>query len=306
MRHLLSIPDLRQREILQLIIDAKKIKRRPGVYRRRLNKKTLLMIFQAPSLRTRVSFETAMVQLGGAAINYYTEHSPWGKGKESIEDVARVISRYNDAIMARIYDHSALLSLAEHSSIPVINAMTNAGHPCQILGDLLTIVEYKRQLHGLKVAYLGDAHNNVTYSLMEAAAVMGFHLHIGCPKEKAYAPDPYKLSTLKKVADCSHIKVMDNPKKAAYMADVVYTDSWMSYRIPPSQKAKRVKALKRFQVNKDIMKVAQKNALFMHCLPAMRGMEVTADVMDGKQSVVFDQAENRLHMQKAILIKLIK
>jgi len=303
-RHLLSIPDLKPREILQLIVAAKRIKQRPAAYRRKLYQRTLLMLFQAPSLRTRISFETAMVQLGGEAINYSTAHSPWGMGKESIEDVARVISRYCDGVMARIYDHGDLRNLAEHASIPVINGMTNAGHPCQILGDMMTIVENKRKLQGLKVAYLGDSNNNVTYSLMEAAAVMGFHLSIGCPKE--FSPNPAILHTIKQMAHDSKIEVHANPKKAAFHADVVYTDSWMSYRIPASQKKKRVRALGGYQVNKEIMQVAQRNAIFMHCLPALRGMEVSADVMDGKQSVVFDQAENRLHMQKAILMKFMR
>lgn len=304
--NLLSIPDFKQREILKLIVLAKRVKQRPSAFRRKLYEKTLLMLFQQPSLRTRISFETAMVQLGGYAINYSTEHSPWGMGKESIQDVARVISRYNDGVMARIFSHSDLRDLAEHASIPVINGMTNAGHPCQILSDLMTIVEYKRRIQGLKIVYLGDSNNNVTYSLMEAAAVMGFDLHIACPKAKEFAPDATFTKTIKRLAVESDITIMQNPKNAADDADVVYTDSWMSYRIPPAQKKRRMKALQPFQVNEKIMEMVKPKALFMHCLPALRGVEVTADVIDGENSVVFDQAENRLHMQKAILLKLMR
>ena len=304
--HLISIPDFKRREILQLISLAKHIKTRPGRFARALYQKNLLMIFQAPSLRTRISFEVAMQQLGGAAIHYQTENSPWGKGKESTEDVARVISRYNDAVMARIYDHGELKDLAEHASIPVINAMTNVGHPCQILSDLLTIVEYKARLQKLKVAYVGDSNNNVTYSLMEAAAVMEFNLTIGCPNRKELMPDEDFTHTVQRMAKGSKIKITSNAHEAAYNADVIYTDSWMSYRIQAAQKKKRIKLLKPYQVDLPLMKVAKSDAIFMHCLPAMRGMEVTADVIDGAQSVVFDQAENRLHMQKAILLKLIK
>jgi len=305
-RHLLAVPDFKRREILQLIAFAKRIKTRPAAFRRKLSRKTLLMVFQAPSLRTRVSFETAMLQLGGHAINYYIEHSPWGKGKERAEDVARVISRYNDGIMARIYDHDELKSLAEHASIPIINGMTNAGHPCQILSDLLTIVEYKKRLEYLKVAYVGDGENNVTYSLMEAAAVMGFDLTIACPSKRGFLPDKEFTHTLQQMARGSHIDITPHAKKAVYNADVVYTDSWMSYRISASQKKRRMKALKPYQVTTQLMDIAKSDAIFMHCLPATRGMEVTADVIDGEHSVVLDQAENRLHMQKAILLTLMR
>jgi len=302
--NLLAVPDLKQNEISRLISLAKRVKQKPYLYSKKLSGKSLLMLFQAPSLRTRVSFEVGMKQLGGYAIHYAAEHSPWGKGKESIEDVARVISRYNDAVMARIYDHDDLRSLAEYASIPVINAMTNAGHPCQILSDLLTIVEHKKRLRDLRVAYLGDSNNNVTYSLMEAAAVMGFHLRIACPESKEFAPDKKFTATIQGMT--SVIDITKNAKKAAYDADVVYTDSWMSYRIPLSQKKKRMAALKPYQVNDGVMKIAKKDAIFMHPLPALRGNEVTASVMDGEQSVIFDQAENRLHMQKAILLNLMR
>tara|TARA_Y100000310_G_scaffold314229_1_gene363398 strand:+ start:119 stop:1048 length:930 start_codon:yes stop_codon:yes gene_type:complete len=307
MENLLSIANLRPEDFNYLIEKGEKIKHNYSRYARRLFEKSLLMIFQAPSLRTRLSFETAMTQLHGQAINYYTEHSPWGLGKESIEDVARTISQYCNIAAARIYSHSELKKLAKNSSIPVINMMTNEGHPCQILGDFLTIKEQLGKTNNIKIAYLGDAENNVTYSLMRACALTGNKLSIACPKSKEYYPKEKVIKETKKLSKKykGTITIKSKAEEAVKEADIIYTDSWMSYRIPKEEKEKRLKDLKSYQVNKKILSKANKNALFMHCLPATRGHEVTKEVIDGKKSIVFPQARNRLYIQKSILLTLM-
>ncbi|MDP3917393.1 MAG: ornithine carbamoyltransferase [Nanoarchaeota archaeon] len=307
MKHLISIADMTPKEFRYLIDKAIEIKARPKTYAQKLYEKTLLMMFEAPSLRTRVSFEVAMTQLHGHAINYYMEHSPWGLGKESMEDVAKTISQYCDIAAARIYSHQELKKLSRESSIPVINMMTNNGHPSQILGDFLTIKEKLNKLENLKIVYLGDAKNNVTYSLMRACALTKNNFIIACPANKEYRPEKYVIDETKKLSKKykGEISITSNPLKAAKDADIIYTDSWMSYRIPKSQKQKRLKDLKNFQVNKKLFSVAKKSALFMHCLPATRGNEVSKEIIDGKMSIVFPQAQNRLHIQKAILLTLL-
>lgn len=307
MKHFIAIEDLTPKEFQHLINKAETIKKNPVRYARALYEKTLLMIFEAPSLRTRLSFEAAMTQLHGQAINYYTQHSPWGMGKETIEDVAKVVSRYCDVVMARIYSHTELKKLARNSSIPVINAMTNNGHPCQIIGDFLTIKEKLGSIKNIKIAYCGDARNNVTYSLMEACALTGNSINIACPKEEEYAPDKRMVERAKKLAKKhkGSITITHNPGKAVKNADVIYTDSWMSYRIPKEEKEQRMQDLKPFQVNRKLFRKAKKTTVFMHCLPAWRTHEVTKDIIDGPRSIVFDQAENRLHIQKALLLELL-
>src|SRR3989338_6563886 len=294
MKNLISINNLNKKEILDLINLAVKIKKHSKKYKNKVFEKVLLTFFELPSLRTELSFDTAMFQMNGEVIDYHSESSPWAHGKESIEDVAKVVSRYCDLVMIRMKDHNEFVKFAKNSKIPVINGLTSYEHPCQILSDLMTIYEKKKKFN-LKLAYFGDANNNVTHSLINAANKLGFEMSIACPNNKDFTP---KIP-LKKV------KIFHNLKDAVKDADIVYTDSWMSYRIPKSQHKKRIKILKKFQVNKNVMKLAKKNAIFMHCLPALRGEEVTKDVIDGKQSIVFDQAENRLHMQKAILLKLL-
>jgi ornithine carbamoyltransferase len=305
--HLLSLADLQPADISACIDLAEEIKNRSSRYMRTLYEKTLLMIFEAPSLRTRLSFETAMTQLHGHAINYYTVHSPWGVGKESIEDVGRVISRYCNAVCARIFDHDQLVRLAENCTVPVINAMTNAGHPCQILGDLLTIRERFGRVNDLRWAYVGDCCNNVTYSLMRAAAILGNQLRIAAPQHSEYLPTAKVFAEVDKL--CAKfggtVELVQDPQTAVAEAQVVYADSWMSYRVPATEKERRLRDLAGFTVDGALMRRAAEEAVFMHCLPAMRGQEVTAEVMDGPQSIVFDQAENRLHVEKAILLRLI-
>lgn len=305
-KDLLTLAHLSKKDIQRLIITAKKIKKNPGDYKNALFQKTLLMIFEKPSLRTRVSFETAMTQLGGHAIYYDLANSPMGK-KESIADTAKTASRYVDCIMARLNSHDHIEELAKNSDIPVINGLTNFSHPCQILSDLQTISEKKGTLENITLAYLGDSNNNVTHSLMEGSAITGINISIGCPKGKEYEPDARVLATAKKIAAISgsSIKITHIASQAAKNVDIVYTDSWMSYHIPKNEEAKRITLFTPYQVNSALMRLAKPSALFMNCLPTMRGMEQTAEVIDGPQSIVFDQAENRLHMQKAILLALL-
>jgi len=296
MRHLLSLKDLSKKEILSLVDKGIAIKKNPNKYSTKLKSKTLLMLFEKPSLRTRVSFETGMTQLGGHGIFYSIADSPLGK-KESLEDTSKTASRYVDIIMARLFKHEDIISLADNSSVPVINALTNFEHPCQVLGDFMTIKEQFKRLENLKIAYVGDGNNNVTHSLMYGCAKLGIDLNIGCPKE---------LMPQQKVISETKAKIIIHDAYSAVRdADVVYTDSWMSYHIPDSEKHRRFQLLRPFQVNASLMSKAKKSAIFMHCLPATRGDEVTADIIDGKQSIVFDQAENRLHIQKAIMIWLL-
>lgn len=305
-RHLLTLADLPAARIGALLDHARIIKGGPSRYVRALYEKTLLMIFEAPSLRTRLSFETAMTQLHGHAINYYTLHSPWGAGKESIEDFARTVSRYCDAVSARIFSHDELGRFAAAASVPVINAMTNAGHPCQVLGDLMTIRERRGDDTDFVLAYAGDARNNVTYSLMRAAVKLGFELRVACPPLDAYRPERAVLDELETIRESDgRVLVLDDLHTALAGADIVYTDSWMSYRVPEAEREPRLRDLAPYRVDAAAMAVAAPGALFLHCLPALRGMEVTNDVIDGAQSIVFDQAENRLHVEKAILLEFL-
>ena len=306
MKHLLSEKDLTPADINNIIEHALDIKKNPQKYKNAAFEKTLLTIFEAPSLRTRLSFDTAMIQMGGDSINYQTIFSPWGVGKETIEDTARTISRYVDLVMIRMHEHQEVVKFAQNSSIPVINGLTNYAHPCQVLGDLLTIVEKKGRLQGLKLAYFGDGCNNVTHSLMMGCTKVGMHVAVACPKGKDYAPLPEVLKEAKTWARKTggSITVTQQPEEAIEDADIVYTDSWMSYRVPKSQLKKRLKIFKPYQVTKKLFAKSPK-AIFMHCLPAWRGHEVTAEVIDSKRSIVFDQAENRLHAQKAIILQFL-
>ncbi|MBS3171676.1 ornithine carbamoyltransferase [Candidatus Woesearchaeota archaeon] len=306
--HILGIRDLSKKEILSLIKLAIDIKKTPKKYSNSLYEKTLLLFFEAPSLRTEISFETAIFQMGGEAIDYHTETSPWKIGKETLEDVAKVISQYCDIAALRIYSHEELLKFAKNSTIPIINAMDNFEHPCQILGDLMTIFEKKGNLKDLTLAYLGDSNNNVTHSLMYGCSKLGININIGCPNNKEFSPLPKVLKESKKLAKTNKcfMNIYNNPKEAVKNADIVYTDSFMSYHIKENEKKRRLKVLMAYQVNKTLMNHAKKHALFMHCLPATRGEEVTDDVIDGKRSIILQQAKNRLYTEKAILLKLLK
>jgi len=307
MLHLITLENWSRAQIDALLDLARSIKTSPTAYENRLHRKVLVMIFEKPSLRTRVSFETGACQMGGDAIYYDMSTSPLGAGKETIHDTVKTLSRYADLLMARLFEHAHMEEMARLAGIPVINGLTNFNHPCQILSDLLTIKEKRGSFQNCTLAYLGDAHNNVTHSLLYACSKMGIHIRVGCPQDKDAQPLPEVLEAAVQSGAQSgaSVTVTHDAAAAAKGADVVYTDSWMSYHIPKDALKSRIKLFRPFQVNADLMALAAPQAIFMNCLPAMRGYEQTAEVIDGPQSVVFDQAENRLHMQKAIMITLL-
>ncbi len=304
MKDIISLVGWNSESILDLISHASKIKKNPKNYYNTLKNKTMLMIFEKPSLRTRVSFEVAMTQLGGHAIFMDSKDSPLGE-KESIADTAKASSKYCDMMMARLYKQQDIEELAKNATVPVINGLTDIFHPCQILSDLFTINEKKNKLRGLKLSFVGDGDNNITHDLLLGCSLAGINMSVGCPK--ALMPQNWivGIALVNAKVSGSKIAITANPKEAVENADVVYADSWMSYHIPKEQKEERIKLLKPYQVNKGLMAYAKKDAIFMNCLPAMRGYEQTAEVIDGEQSIIFDQAENRLHMQKAIILKLL-
>ena len=293
--------------IADVLALAKKVKENPADYANACERLTLLMIFEKPSLRTRLSFETAMTQMGGHGIYYDTSKSPMGAGKESVHDTVKAAGRFVDIIMARLFEHRMIEEMAKYAPVPVINALTNFTHPCQILGDFQTIIEKKGSLKGIKFAYVGDSNNNVTHSLLFGASKTGMQIHVGCPEGEQYSPKTDVLKTAREVAKRTGAKITitHSAKEAVRDADVVYTDSWMSYHIPADEQEARVKDLMPFQVNASLMSYARPDAIFMNCLPALRGFEQTTDVIDGPNSVVFDEAENRLHAQKAVILKLL-
>ena len=306
MPHLISLHDWSLEQINEVLELGADIKAHPETYQNAMYRKTLIMIFEKPSLRTRVSFETGMNQMGGHAIFYDTSTSPIGAGKESVHDTIKTVSRYVDVIMARLYEHERVEEMARCSSVPVINALTNFSHPCQILADLMTIKEHKGNLKGLTLAYLGDSNNNVTHSLLHACSKVGMNIRVGCPQGIEYSPDQQVIQAAKAEGkkNGSDVTLTHDANEAVKNADIIYTDSWMSYHIPPNKLNDRIKVFTPYQVNEDLMKHADPKAIFMNCLPAVRGYEQTADVIDGSQSVVFDQAENRLHAQKAVILIL--
>lgn len=292
----------KQVEALLRLAASLKAKQRRGLPHWLLPGKTLGLLFQKPSTRTRVSFEAGMNQLGGHALSLPMGDIQLSRG-ETVADTARVLSRYLDGIVIRTYDHAIVEEWAREATMPVINGLTDHSHPCQALSDLLTIQEIKGRLKGLTIAYIGDG-NNVANSLIEAAAKMGMRIAIGCPV--GYQPDQHVIDRARVEADKTGaaIEVMDNPQVAVKEADVVYTDVWISMGREREQ-ARRLKTLSPYQLNGRLLQRAKPNAIVMHCLPAHRGEEITAEVLDGPQSVVIDQAENRLHMQKAILVQLL-
>jgi ornithine carbamoyltransferase len=291
-----------QDDILDILRTAEEMKKKRDLDDQPLKGKVLAMIFEKSSTRTRVSFEVGMIELGGFAVTLNTKDLQMGRG-ETVADTARVLSRYVDGIMYRAYEHSMVMELARHATVPVINGLDNFEHPCQIMADLLTVKEHLGKLKGIKMAYVGDG-NNVCNSLMLGCAMVGMDLSCGCPK--GYEPDPGVLKKAKAIAKKNgcKLKVVESPKEAAKDADVVYTDVWVSMGQEEEQKL-REKIFKPYQVNDDLMSVAHKKAIVMHCLPAHRGMEITDEVIDSPASVVMDQAENRLHAQKAIMVALM-
>jgi ornithine carbamoyltransferase len=267
-----------------------------------LKGKVLAMLFEKPSLRTRFTFQTGIYELGGMGIYFSPSDIDIGK-RESVEDIAKNLSRWASGIMARTFKHSTVTGLAENSTIPVINGLSDLEHPCQILADFQTINEKKGKLEDVKLAFIGDV-NNVCNSMLLASGLMGVDFRVAHPK--GYEPDEDILKKSKKLAAASggSITITNDPKEAAEEADVIYTDVWASMGFK-HEAEKRRKAFADFQVNEDITFCAKNDYIFMHCLPAIRGEEVTPDIIDGSHSVVFDQAENRLHAQKALMLKLM-
>ena len=306
MKHFLTLKDITADELAFLIDKGIEIKQSPEAFAQSLARKTLLMVFAKPSLRTRVSFEVGMTQLGGHAIYYDVSTSPMGK-KENIADTARTASRMVDIVMARLFEHSDIEEFANNSSVPVINALTNFSHPCQILADLMTIKEKRGALAGLKLAYLGDGNNNVAHSLMYGGAMSGMRIFIASPEDKRYAPKSQVVAEARELAkqNSAEIVLTTSPEEAVENADVIYTDSWMSYHIGEDERLERMRVFVPYRVTQQFMQLANADAVFMHCLPAQRGVEVSAEVIDGEHSIVFDEAENRLHAQKALILFLL-
>jgi ornithine carbamoyltransferase len=302
-RHFLSLKDWSRDEIELLFEQAAAIKANPEGYTGALAGQSLAMIFQKASTRTRVSFEVGMYQLGGRALFLGSDDIQVGRG-ETIADTARVLSRYVQGIMARVYAHEDVLELARHGAVPVINGLSDLLHPCQALADYFTLRERRGGLQGLKLAYVGDG-NNVAHELMFGAVKLGLQFSIGCPG--GYEPNPLIFKSA--VREAQKIgtpipEVTPDPYEAVAGADVVYTDVWTSMGQEAEAQA-RLAAFQGFQVTPEMMASAGPDVMFMHCLPAHRGEEVAADVIDGPQSVVFDEAENRLHVQKAVLVTLM-
>lgn len=297
----LTIADFSQEEIFYLLDQALEMKnlQKNGIPHPYLKGKVLGMIFEKASTRTRVSFQVGMLQLGGEAIFLSTQDIQLGRG-ESIEDTAKVLSRYVDGIMIRTFAHKTVDILAQHADIPVINGLTDAHHPTQVLADLLTIYEHKGQLSGLKIAYIGDGNNNMCHSLLEGAASVGMDITVASPK--GYEPLLTHFEKAKKIGKTnrSNVVLTHSPDEAMNHADVVVTDVWASMG-QEEEYEERLNAFSGFQVNQTLCSKAKKDFIFLHCLPAHRGGEVTSEIIDGSHSVVFDEAENRLHAQKAIL-----
>ena len=305
-KDVLSMADLSTLEINSILALASKLKReqKGGKARPLLRGKTLGMIFQKPSTRTRVSFEVGMYQLGGDAVYLSASDIQLSRG-ETIEDTAKTLSLYLDCIMARVYDHKDVQTLADYASIPVINGLSDAFHPCQILADLLTIRERKKKLKGLSLAWLGDG-DNVCNDLMLGCAKTGISMTAACPKGYEPLEKVVRLAKAEGKKTGADIAVTEDPAAAAKDADVVVTDTFVSIGKEGERATREAAFLPKYQVNADTMKLAKKDAIFLHCLPAKRDMEVTAGVIDGRSSVVWPEAENRLHAQKALLCLLMK
>ena len=304
-KHILSLQDLDLNEIISILDLATLFKKESKIYssRKLLEGKTLGMIFQKPSTRTRVSFETGMIQLGGHAIYLGTNDMQLSRG-ETIEDTARTLSLYLDCLMARVNDHSDLEKLSRYSSIPVINGLSDLFHPCQILADLLTILEHKKNFSGLNVAWIGDGFN-VCNDLLIGCAKTGINITAACPS--GYEPPEWIVDLSKKegTKTGSLIKITNDPIIATKDADIVATDTFVSLGKDNEKKIRETIFVPKYQVNSELMKHAKDDVIFMHCLPAKRGQEVTVDVIDGKSSVVWQEAENRVHVQKALLCLLM-
>ncbi len=303
-RDLLAITDFNKQEILSIFKFAKKLKteRKKCKANKLLCKKSLAMIFEKSSTRTRVSFETGMYQLSGNALFLSSEDIQLGRG-ESFEDTAKVLSRYVDAIMIRTDSHEKIVKLAEYSTIPIINGLTDEYHPCQAMTDFYTIYEEGMDFSKIKLTYLGDG-NNMAHSLLLGAAILGVDISLACPKE--YSPNKGVVETAQKLAQKSgsKIEITDNIKEAAKGADVIYTDVWTSMG-QEKESTERKKAFSKYKISMELLKLCSSDCKIMHCLPAHRGEEIDGDVIESKNSIIFEQAENRLHVQKAIMCALM-
>ena len=302
MKDLISIKDLSSKEINELFALTDALKKNPKKYAGVLKGKTLALIFQKPSNRTRVSFEVGMYQLGGNAI--YLSPSEINLGvREAVKDVARTLSRYIDGIVLRTFEHKNVLELAEYSDKPVINGLSDFSHPCQALADIYTAREKFKKVKGLTLAYVGDG-NNVSNSLIFTCSKVGMNINVATPKGYEVISDVINDAKIEADKTGSLIGIFNSPLEAVKNADLIYTDVWTSMG-QEKEAEERKKIFKDFQVNTQLLSLAKKNCLVMHCLPAHRGEEITDEVIDGKNSVVFDEAENRMHVQKAVLIKFL-
>jgi ornithine carbamoyltransferase len=304
MKHLLSIADLSADEVWRLLSVAGDLKKesKAGGHSSLLAGQTLALVFQRPSLRTRASFDVAMRQLGGRALYLSPQEIQLGQ-RESVRDVARVLSRYVGALVARVREHRELKELAAHAGVPVINGLSNYLHPCEILGDLFTIYEKRGRLNGVKLAYVGDG-NNIAHSLLLGASTVGMEIRVATPEE--YVPRTGVVDRVRSIARSTGGKVLvgTDPTSAVAGADVIYTDVWASMGQEHEREA-RLRIFQPYQVNAELVALASPEVMVMHCLPAHRGEEITGEVLDGPHSVVQDQAENKLHMHKAILVSLM-
>ena len=303
MKHFLSIADLSPDELHNLLDLALSLKQewQNGGNIPVLKGKSLALVFQKPSLRTRVSFEMGMVHLGGYALYLSPSEIKMG-GRESVPDVARVLSGYVDGIMARVFGHDHIMQLAEYASVPIINGLSDYNHPAQALADIFTVLEAKKRLEGLKMAYIGDG-NNVARSLLFGAMKVGMHFAIASPPGYTLDEDDYDLGQQFSTVGAS-IEVYEAPTKAVADADIIYTDVWTSMG-QEEETAVRLKIFPPYQINQQLVSLAKPDCLVMHCLPAHRGEEITDEVADGPNSILFSQAENRMHAQKAVLVELL-
>lgn len=299
MKHLLKMLDLSTEEIIEILnlADQLKYEKKHGIPHNHLQGKTLGMIFQKASTRTRVSFETGMYQLGGCPLFLSASEMQIGRG-EPVQDTARVLSRYIDGIMIRTFDQEEVEKLAEYGNIPIINGLTDFSHPCQVLADLMTVREYKNKLDGLKMCYIGDG-NNMANSLTVGCLKVGMDVTLACPE--GYYPDPAVLEFAKTY---HNFKIVNSPVEAAQDADVLFTDVWSSMGMESEIEQRKI-AFKGYQINDEVMSVAKSDAMVMHCLPAHREEEITAKVFEEHAQEIFDEAENRLHAQKAVMVKLM-
>lgn len=300
MKHLLKLQDLNKEEIIDILnlADQLKYENHNGIEHHLLKGKTLGMIFQKSSTRTRVSFETGMYQLGGQALFLSNRDLQIGRG-EPVQDTARVLSRYLDGIMIRTFEQKEVEALAEYGSIPIINGLTDYCHPCQVLADLMTIREYKRSFEGLKFCFIGDG-NNMANSLIVGAITMGMECAIACPE--GYMPDP---ELIKWASENGKFTCSPNIYECAKDADILYTDVWASMG-QEEEKAEREKVFKNYQINDKVVAFAKSDVIVLHCLPAHREEEITAKVFEAHANEIFDESENRLHAQKAVLVKLLQ